>query len=69
MQSPVPSTLHSFCIKEIVFLAQLKEEKKKTHQAQPPESNVIWTINLIDSAEPVLIRFCPEAEKCMLWKG
>lgn len=48
MQSPEASTLHFFCINEIVFLAQL-EERKNTHQAQPPESNVIWTINPIDS--------------------
>lgn len=48
MQSPEASTLHFFCINEILFLAQLKE-RKNTHQAQPAESNVIWTINPIDS--------------------
>lgn len=47
MQNPEASALHPLCINDILFLAQLKD--KKAHQAQPPESNVIWTINSIDS--------------------
>lgn len=39
---------HPLCINEILFLAQLKERKKKAHQAQPSENNAIWTINSIE---------------------